>query len=613
LKYFLTILICCSGYLGSSAENGRIDSTEIIRLYDRCLDFAEDKVDSLYYYANFIKTESAKINFSRGELFFHRLSGIALEMQEKFDKALEHYLITLTISKKLNNYHYISAAYTDIAITYGTIKQLDKAKENFLISLEYHKKTKSISGLVSCLSNLGTVYSRLDDLDSAAYYLNESLRIGKPYDSLIDLNTTYNNLGNIYFKTKKYDQAVEHFRYGLQLDSSHIYLPAKWIAHLNLGYVFVELNQLDSSLFHINKAEQLANQLQSKSKLADIYALKASLEAKRGDYKRAYDYQKKWYEYDTASIRLETYNTILELQEKYNINEQIAENKLLQETIKTESFKNRTFIIYIIGLAIIIIVILSAFIYKRKANKELQLNNELMAKKNEQLAILNRQKNDLIGMVSHDLKTPFISIGMWSHILDSQSDNLSNDQQTAIKKILQSCGYGQQLIQRILDIEKNTGADNLHLEEIALLPMAHQVVESFKQKLSEKELEVNIQVVPENLKMISDVQIITRILENLLSNAIKFSYPKGKIELKFEETAGMIEIIVHDHGVGIPSDALPLLFDKHANKSTTGTNGEDGNGFGLTIVKRLVDELGGAITCQSTPENGTSFIIVIRK
>lgn len=612
MKYVLIILFCW-GFQISQVRGEQIDSTFINNLYDRCLDFQEDKIDSLYYYADFIKRESARISYANGEIFYHRLLGIALEMQKKYEEALEHFLTTLSLSKSANRGIYTSAAYTDIAITYGTIKQYDKAKENFLKALDFHYKSKSISGIVNCLANLGTAYFRLNNVDSATWYLNESLRIGNPYDTLLDISSTYNNLGNIYYQQKKYDLALEHFRYGLNSPFSEQNPTTLWLSHLNLAYVFLDLNQYDSVQYHIRKAETLAEILQSKSKTADLFALKSNFEAQKGNFKQAYEYQKKWYEYDTSYLRLETQNTILELQDKYNINEKIAENKLLQERYDAESFKNRTFIIYIILLALIILVVFKLFIDKRKNNRELQLNNEQMAKKNEQLAALNRQKNDLIGMVSHDLKTPFLSIGMWSQIIESDSENLTAEQITAIQKIQQSCQYGEDLIQRILNIEKNFSGKDVTLQEISLFQFVNSIGENFQPKLKEKNLSLNISVTPPHLKMMTDVQILSRILENLLSNAIKFSYPHNSIDLRIQEVAGMIEIVVHDYGVGIEATKLPTLFEKFGGNSNLGTKGEEGNGWGLTIVKRLVEEIGGAITCQSAENQGTSFIIILRK
>lgn len=612
MKYILTIILSLAT-LVSVARPQPIDTLQIIDLYDRCLDFDENKMDSLHYYAELIRKESEKLNFASGLVFYHRLQGIVFDMQRRYEDALEHFLISLSLSKKNNSTNYISAAYTDIAITYGNIKQYDKAKENFLIALEYHKQTKSISGIVNCLANIGTAYFRLNQLDSSEYYLSESLKIGKPYDNVLNITPTYNNLGNLYYEQKKYDLALEHFRYALKTPQAANNPSAQWLSHLNMGYVFLEKKKYDSLSYHIREAEKLAEILESKSKTADIFALKAKYAAKIGEFKKAYEFQEKWYEYDTASIRIETQNTILELQDKYNINEKIAENKLLQEKIDAESFKNRTFIIYMIGLGILILVILKAFIDKRKSNRELQHNNEQMIKKNDQLATLNRQKNDLIGMVSHDLKTPFISIGMWSQILNTDESNLTEDQKTAIKKIQQSCNYGEQLIQRILDIEKSTSGSTVNLEEISLLNLVNQISENYTNKLQQKSLTLDIKVDPTDLTMISDTQILSRILENLLSNAIKFSYENGTIQIKVSEVAGMIEFVIHDNGVGIEPSRIATLFNKYNDKSSLGTKGEEGNGLGLTIVKRLVEELGGAITCQSAVNQGTSFIFILRK
>ncbi len=590
------------------------DSVQIISLYDRCLDFAEHQADSVLYYAEWIRAKARQSQFSKGELFYSRLMGLHYELLGKYDSAIHRYLQHLSLSKELkgdNSSIYISTAYTDLAILYGTIKDYQKAKELFLEALEYNKLSNSLSGYINNLSNIGTVYSRLNQLDSAQYYLQTALQAGLPYEDQLDLTSLRNNLGTVYYKNKAYDKAIEQFNYGLHLPETDINLPMLWITHLNMADVYMQLKQFDSTEYYLAKAEEYANTQQSISKLSDVFALKAQLEELRGNYKKAYEYQKKWYEYDTANLRLETYNTVLELQERYNLSEQITENKLLQEKINVEKIKNIIFIIATIALIVVVIVVAIALFIKRRANNILTANNLLMAQQNQQLALLNRKKNNLIGMVSHDLKTPFLTINLWSHALKKYLDPKNENQENALNKIIQSCEYGDRLIQRILTIEKNTYQTDISLENIPLAPFFQEITETFQIKAREKNIQLHIDT-PAGLSIISDRQLLMRIIENLLSNAIKFSFFGGHIYLNAHPTEEGVQISVQDEGVGIPENELAFLFEKYAPISTEGTHGEKGNGLGLSIVKRLVEELGGNISCKSVINKGSTFIMVFK-
>jgi signal transduction histidine kinase len=95
----------------------------------------------------------------------------------------------------------------------------------------------------------------------------------------------------------------------------------------------------------------------------------------------------------------------------------------------------------------------------------------------------------------------------------------------------------------------------------------------------------------------------------LISNAIKFSHDGGKITLSNRVENGLVQIIIHDDGIGMTYNELTTVFDAEKTKKRIGTAGESGSGLGLMIVKELVENNNGKIYCTSHINNGTSFII----
>jgi signal transduction histidine kinase len=113
--------------------------------------------------------------------------------------------------------------------------------------------------------------------------------------------------------------------------------------------------------------------------------------------------------------------------------------------------------------------------------------------------------------------------------------------------------------------------------------------------------------------IISDKNLLSRIFENLLSNAIKFT-PAGKnVWLSVAEENDAIRIQVKDEGIGIAKDELHRLFSKYSKLSSTTTDGEKSTGLGLSIVKRIVDELNGSVYCESENGKGSLFTVVLKK
>lgn len=172
MKYWLPVLFLLHVSHVSSAQ---VDTTYLKAVYDRCLDFSEDKTDSLLYYANFIKTESDKLQFIKGDVLSLRLKGIYEEMSSNFPRAIEYYLQALDASRKLTDAAYEKAALSDLAIVYANIKEPKKAKEFYLQAAKISKGAGDVYDLVNTYNNLAVIYTQLNQYDSARILLNDAI------------------------------------------------------------------------------------------------------------------------------------------------------------------------------------------------------------------------------------------------------------------------------------------------------------------------------------------------------------------------------------------------------------------------------------------------------
>lgn len=605
----VTIALMCS-YLAFS----QADTSKLKALYDRCLDFSEDKIDSLKYYANYIEKESATLKFAKGPVLSLRLKGLYEDLNNNYGKAIEYYLRSLEEARKLNAAEYETAALSDLAIAYSAIREPAKAKEFYLQCVEIVEARGELSSLINTYNNLGVIYTQLQQYDSARILLQKAMRIGKSAEPAVDLTSIYNNLGNVCFRKKEYDEALIYFRRNYAKHLAEQNHSGLWVAVLNLADVFIEKRQFDSAGLYADTAMKLAVQLGSRSKVADSYSVLAKLHEARGDYNKAYTNLKAWYTLDTSIVNTETNRTIAELQERFDAREREAENNLLLARVEKERIRTRGFFLLAIALGIIGILVAVGLIAKRNANRRLQATNELIIQQNEKLSELNHEKNSLISIVSHDLNTPFATIQIWSRILGNEPDKLTEEQQKALSKILQASTYGEEMISRILDIEKSDiGSHKMQLENIDLTIFTEQVVEGFRHVAAEKNIQLHTEVPGKELYILSDRQLVSRICANLLSNAIKYT-PRGKnVWVSISDLNDAISIKVRDEGVGIEKEELPFLFSKYAKISSQPTEGEPSTGLGLSIVKRIVEEINGKIFCESQPGEGTLFTVILKK
>lgn len=606
---FITILLFFSVRSFSQADTNYLKA-----LYDRCLDFDVEKVDSLAYYANYIDKTARAIKFEKGDVLSLRLRGLTEELRDQYELAIGYHLQALEAARKIKGVEYEISSLSDLAIVYTEIKNPQKAKEFYAECAKLISKRGDIGSIVSTYINLSVIYNRLGLYDSSLHVLNEALRISKPVATKMNLGSLYNNLGNVYFRKGQYEEAYAYFKQNYERNLVEKNYGDWFIDNLNIADVFLEKKQFDSADKYAKHALRIADSLESKSKQGEAYALLARLNERKGNMKLAYQYLKNWVRIDTALINVETYARIAELETRYHTRAREDQNKLLQTQVEKEKVYSRELTTIAIALAISGTLAAIAFFTKRNANRKLRTTNELIVRQNDKLEELHHEKNSLIGIVSHDLSTPFATIKMWGQLLNSDNKNLNEEQLKAVNRILQASDYGDQFIRSILDVEKaDVGSHRIHLENFSLNQFVFEMVENFRAAAEKKEIRIHVELPGSTIFLMSDKQLVGRIISNLLSNAIKYT-PGGKnIWLGISEENSAITISVKDEGIGIRKEDLPFLFSKYSKIASKPTNGEPSTGLGLSIVKKLAEELNGKIYCESEPGAGSVFYVVMSK
>jgi len=611
VKYLFLIF---SFFLSLTVKPQQADTNYLKKLYDRCLDFDESKTDSISLCADYILKEAARLHYNRGEVLASRLKGLAEDLSGNYDKAIVYYLQSLDAARKLHAANYEGAALTDLAYIYVSTKQPARAKEMYLQSARLAESEKDIRSIITAYGNLGAIYNQLKMEDSALFFLHKGLAVAKPVEHKVDLSSFYSNMGNVYYEKKEYSTALNYFQ---QLYNRHVKdsnLADLWIDNLNISDVFIEMKNYDQGYTHAIQSLKLAQQMHAKSKEADSYSMLSKLYFRKGDYKNAYDNQLKWYAIDTSLVNSGTNETIAGLQERFNAKQREQENRLLQSDIEKALFRNKATTLLALAAGIIAVIIALLLIQKRKANKILQHKNDFINRQNERLAELNFEKNTLMSIVSHDLSTPFAAIKMWLNMLDDDNGNLTADQKKAVERIRQASGKGEMLIRSILDVEKaETSQHKLALESFDLKVFVESIVDDFMSAASGKNIQLHFETPVKHVYLVSDKQLVSRICENLFSNAIKYSPPGKSVWISLSDTNDAVNIQVKDEGVGISKDELPHLFSKYSKISSTPTAGEASTGLGLSIVKRIADELNGRVFCESEQGKGSLFTVVLKK
>ncbi len=233
--------------------------------------------------------------------------------------------------------------------------------------------------------------------------------------------------------------------------------------------------------------------------------------------------------------------------------------------------------------------------------------------KNDKLLDLNREKDGLVNMVAHDLRSPLCSIFGYVELIKSEG-MLNQNQNLYLSTIDREIQDGMYLIDDLLYVHSNEfDAPKLELVEINMKEYIEEWVKTFEQQLKKKDQKLHIEVSVEHTQFKTDQLVLTRILNNLLSNAIKFSQNKTSIYITIRDTGLRFDVSVRDEGPGISMDDQKMMFKRFQKLTARPTNGESSNGLGLSIIKTLVEKLKGDIVVNSELGKGTEFIIKLPK
>ena len=231
---------------------------------------------------------------------------------------------------------------------------------------------------------------------------------------------------------------------------------------------------------------------------------------------------------------------------------------------------------------------------------------------NRRLEAASRHKSEFLANMSHELRTPLNAIiGFTRLVMRRSKDVLPVKQYENLEKINQSAEHLLVLINDVLDLSKiEAGRMDVRPVSFDLGSLIDLCLRTVEPMLRSEQIQLVRQVDPRLPQLVTDQDKLKQILINLVSNAIKFT-EAGAITVRAHADGDLVVIDVSDPGIGIPEEALELIFEEFRQVDSSSTRKHGGTGLGLPISRHFARLLGGDVTVRSQLGRGSTFTVTI--
>jgi len=289
-------------------------------------------------------------------------------------------------------------------------------------------------------------------------------------------------------------------------------------------------------------------------------------------------------------------------------------NKAEQINLET---RKRNFLIALVSVTFLLLIIIF-YLYKKSSeqNKKIEaqghsiaLKSEQLEKRNQHLIALDEEKNNLIKILAHDLRTPVNQIQGLAQLCLLENTTPA-DRTVFIQQVQDASVRVNKMIEHLLDIDAiENNRVKIFKDRLPIAPLLRQVIHSFEKQAQKKNIDLHYASEDDLLTIEGDSLLLLQVFENLLSNAIKFSAQGRPVHISLRREGHYVAIHIKDNGPGLTAEDRQLLFRKFQRLSARPTAGESTLGLGLSIVKKYVELMGGGVDCESETGRGATFII----
>ena len=598
--------------------------------------------DSLLFYVEALFPEF--LETSRG-IPLGNLLAVAYQRTNQNLRSLELHQSLLERARDEGNIRFQYVIKQNMGNAFRQIGDLDEAVNHYLEALELMEGSDDRAAMMVLLDNLGNLNTEIENYELAEIYVSRALEMAIEDGVLTNQLTSSLNLGIVYNLTGRHEAAIALFEdvleLSLQLGSRFSEIQALY----NIGEAHKNMGAFDLAVGFFNASMQKSldygvglGVYYNSTGLGSVYRETGENSLAIEHYEKALDVAESFSSTDLILLSLKNLSEIHEevfdtssaflflkrysaMKDTLNLSERDEalarqevvlglrleqETRELTEQALAEQQRNTRIII------LLLVILIVAFLFLILSNFRTRKMNEALNRQSQELEEANQKKDQLLSVLSHDLRTPLSSLQSIVELLKVnalQKDDLGH----LLEKIDANLQREIVTLGNYLEWAKSqrTGITSA-AEQVELVSIINEVLESVESVKKSKGIEIRNLITDSIYPVYADKQLLRVILRNLISNATKFTPTGGTVELSAEEKESDILIRVSDTGVGMTPEVQENLF-KPFGPSVRGTAGESGSGIGLAICSDFAEKQNGSLTCSSTPGEGSDFFLRLPK
>jgi signal transduction histidine kinase len=559
-------------------------------------------------------------------------------------------------AKRLAEEHSIAL---ELGYAYNNIGDIHRLQEKYTESLENLVRAWAIftqlrdkSGMAYSALRIGEVYQFQQRYDSAMAYFQRSLTLREQLQDTSQILSASLRLAQVYRAQGRSAEVIAMAdRVGLlSARNKDVLLSAE--ASITIAQACLDEERYAQAISFGKHGLERAQMLDAKQAIQSAAAVLHQAFAALGEYKQAYEYEKIYVEQERILRNQDAMRSVEQARVRY----ELAKKQIQVEQEQT----NRRFVTL---AAVIVGTLLGAFVVvllvnarrQRQINTRLQqrndeivrqqallerqseeiaANNDALERQNAELSTAknqaeaaNRTKGEFLAMMSHEVRTPLnVILGFTEALKMHISDQMLNEYLSRISTAGQNL---LTILNDILELSKlEFGQITLRRDPVLLEMLCKDVKRMFAHTAQEKGLEFSVQAAPELPEtLVIDAVRLRQALFNIVGNAVKFT-ERGFVHVTLEVASNLatahgskasvrsgsldLAIRVADSGIGISEEQQQRIFAPFTQQDSSDTRKYGGVGLGLTIAHRLVEQMNGSITVESSIGKGSTFIVLLR-